>query len=123
MDFTPDKEFHLIFNRVSEIVDLTGAFSVVEINERLEATIKDVRRSRFLRKPRAKMIAKELEKLKDARFGNRIIKEASENPRGIVNLTLRYGRDKAKQILLERAKRRIGVRQVRRSTRRHRRRI
>lgn len=98
-----------------------GAFSVVEINERLEETIKDVRHSRFLLKPRARMIARNLKKLKDARFGNRVIKEASEKPRGKVALTLRYGRKKAKRMLLERARRRIGPLRTRHARRKRRR--
>jgi hypothetical protein len=35
MDFMPDKEFHKIFNRISKTVDLTGAGTPEEINERL----------------------------------------------------------------------------------------
>ena len=126
MDFIPDKEFHPIFNRVSEVVDLKGAFSVDEVNERLERTIRGIKRSRRagrLRKGRAGFIEKNLKRLEKAGFGKAVIKQASENPRQIVALTLRYGRKKAKKILLERAKRRIGVRMVRRSARRRRRKI
>lgn len=121
IDFIPDKEFHPIFDRISEIVDLKGAFSVVEINERLEETAKDIKRSPFLRRSRANLVGKNLIKLKDAGFGSRVIKEASENPRGKIALTLKHGREKAKKILLERSRRRIGTTRKRSKTKKKRR--
>ena len=123
MDFIPDKEFHPMFDRISRVVDLKGVYSVDEVNERLEQTVRDVRdseRAERLRMGRAGIIERNLIKLRDGGFGRRVIREASEKPKGIVALTLKYGRETAKYILLKRAKKRIGTRQTRVSRRKHR---
>lgn len=110
MDFVPDKEFHRIFDRVSKKVDLKGAGTPREINRRLNRKIKE---DRYL--PRRNQLAlflarsriPNLKRLVFAGFGRRTIDEAVANPRGKVALTLKYGREKAKDILLRRARRRI----------------
>jgi anaerobic ribonucleoside-triphosphate reductase len=131
MDFLPDKEFHPIFERVSRKVNLKGAGSPAEINERLKKQIKKEKEktrmikeaiskgyaekralTRWLKKIR--MSRKDLKKLIFSGFGRRTIDEAIARPHGKVALTLRHGRKKAKEILLERARRRIGPAQLRR---------
>ena len=56
-------------------------------------------------------------KLIENNFGTYVIAEARRHPDGIVNLTLHHGRDKAKEILMERhrrLRRTIRVRAIRR---------
>ena len=113
MDFLPDKEFHPIFDRVSRKVDLKGAGTPAEINERLKKKIKEIKKKR-LKPAKARRLISELMKLIFAGFGRRAIDEAIANPQGKVALTLKYGEEKAKEILLERARKRIGSLRVRR---------
>jgi hypothetical protein len=131
VDFMPDREFHPIFNRVSRKVNLKGAGSPAEINKRLTKQIKKEKEktrmireaisegyvnrqalTRWMRKIRASI--KDLEQLIFAGFGRRTVDEAIARPRERVALTLKYGRKRAKQILLERAQRRLGSLQMRR---------
>jgi hypothetical protein len=110
VDFIPDKEFHKIFNRISKIVDLEGAGTPGEINERLNQKINEYRYlpgKNQLALFRARSRIPELKKLIFAGFGRRTIDEAVSNPRGKVALTLKYGREKARDILLARARRRL----------------
>jgi len=112
MDFLPDKEFHPIFDRVSRKVDLGGAGTPEEINKRLKKKIKEIKKKR-LKPAKARRLISELKNLIFAGFGRRAIDEAVANPRGEVALTLRYGREKAKDILLARSRKRIGSLRVR----------
>lgn len=110
MDFIPDKEFHKVFNRVSKKVNLKGAGTPQEINRRLNWKIKEY--SHVTGKtPLAQFCAKrrisDLKKLIFAGFGRRTIDEAVANPQEKVALTLKYGRKRAKDILLDRARRRL----------------
>ena len=110
MDFLADKEFHKLFDRISKIVDLKGAGTPQEINRRLNRKIKEYR---YL--PRKSQLAvffarsrmPNLKKLIFAGFGRRTIDEAVANPRGKIALTLKYGREKARDILRKRARRRL----------------
>ena len=110
MDFIPDKEFHKIFNRVSKIVDLEGAGTPEEINERLN---QKVAKDRYLSVKNeltlfhARGRTPKLKKLISGGFARRTIDEAIANPRGKIALTLKYGRERAKDILLKRARRRL----------------
>ena len=109
MDFLPDKEFHRIFDRVSKIVDLKGARTPQEINRRLNRKIKEGRYlpgKNQLALFRGRSRIPNLKRLIFAGFGRRAIDEAVSKPRGKVALTLKYGRKKAKDILLARARRR-----------------
>lgn len=102
MDFLSDKEFHEIFDRVSAKVDLRGANSPEEVNRRLKQKIKEY-------PPRLSSgWISFLKRLMFAGFGRRTIDQAIANPRGKVALTLKYGKEKAKDILLARARRRLG---------------
>jgi len=108
MDFIPDKEFHEIFNRVSQRVDLKGTGTPAEINARLSQRIKAyvyLRRKKKLNPARARRNIYDLRRLIFAGFGRRTIDEAIAKPQGIVALTLRYGRENARGILLERQRR------------------
>jgi len=123
MDFLPDKEFHPIFDRVSRKVDLKGAGTPAEINERLTRKIKEYKRQlkkKRLKPSRVKRLISGLRGLIFSGFGRRAIDEAIANPRGEVALTLRYGREKAKEILVERARKRIGSLRVRKRLRKRR---
>lgn len=110
MDFMPDKEFHKLFDRISKIVDLHGAGTPREINVRLNQKINEYR---YL--PRRSQLAvffarsrmPNLKKLIFAGFGRRAIDEAVAKPHGKVALTLKYGREKAREILLARARKRL----------------
>lgn len=107
MDFLPDKEFHVIFERTSETVDLQGATSVDEINRILDRRIRKAKRRQRRGIPQG-IILRNLDNLRNAGFARRTIEEAVTKPRGIEALTLKYGNEKAKDILLRRARRRIG---------------
>lgn len=110
MDFLSDKEFHKIFNRISKIVDLKGAGTPQEINERLN---QKVEKDRYLSGKNelalfhARGRIPELKKLIFAGFARRTIDEAVANPRGKIALTLKYGRERAKDMLLKRARGRL----------------
>jgi len=122
MDFLPDKEFHPIFDRVSRRVNLKGAGSPAEINSRLKLKIdgyKNLKKKKALlvfeiSKKEARLGIRDLKKLMFRGFGRRTIDEAIARPRGKVALTLIYGRENAKDILLERSQKRIGSLRVRR---------
>ena len=112
MDFMSDKEFHELFDRVSAKVDLRGANSPEEVNRRLKQKIKEY-------PPRLSSgWISFLKRLMFAGFGRRTIDQAVANPQGKVALTLKYGREKAKDILLARARRRLGSLRFRKRKRR-----
>ena len=122
MDFMPDREFHVLFDRVSRKVNLKGAGSPAEINRRLKLKIDGYK---YLQKKKALLVfeiskkeaelgIRDLKKLMFRGFGRRTIDEAIARPRGKVSLTLRYGRKNARDILLERSRKRIGSLRVRR---------
>jgi len=102
LDFLPDYEFHDIFDRVSKRVNLRGANSPEEVRRRLNAAIHQY-------PPRLSSgWISFLKRLLFAGFSRRTIDEAVAKPQGKVALTLRYGRQRAKDILLSRARRRLG---------------
>jgi len=110
VDFMLDKEFNHLFNRISKKVNLKGAGTPQEINRRLNRKIKEysyLSGTTSLGRFRAKRRISDLKKLIFAGFGRRTIDEAVAKPQGKVALTLKYGREKAKDILLARARRRI----------------
>ena len=110
MDFMPDKEFHKLFDRVTKFVDLQGAGTPRKIHERLRQKINEYR---YL--PRKSQLAvffersrmPNLKKLIFAGFGRRAIDQAVAKPHGKVALTLKYGREEARRILLERERKRL----------------
>lgn len=108
LDFIPDKEFHILFVRISATVGLRGAFTPDEVNARIlrEAKARKFLAERGYMSPRlAYHDADNLEKLvytQGTDFGTRAISTARRHPYGLENLTLNYGRSKAIDILLER---------------------
>jgi len=111
MDFMPDKEFHKLFNRVSRIVNLKGAGTPQEINRRLKQKMDEYMHLR--RKDQLAVFHERsqwrlnLEKLRFRGFARRVIDEAIANPHGEIALILKYGTEKAGQILRWRARRRL----------------
>ncbi len=111
MDFVPDKEFHILFIRISATVDLRGAFTPEEVNARIirEAKVRKLLAERGYMNPKAAYHAADnLEKLvytEGTDFGTRAISTARRHPDGLENLTLNYGYSKAVDILLERNRR------------------
>ena len=117
----PDKEFHKIFDRVSKIVNFKGAGTPQEIIRRLNRKIKEYSYpsgNTPLAQLRAKRRISDLENLISAGFARRTIDEAVANPQGEVALTLKHGRKKAKDILLNRARRRLRSSRTRKRKRR-----
>jgi len=120
LDFVPDKEFHILFVRISATVDLRGAFTPEEVNRRIlrEAKVRKYLAERGYMSPRlAYHDADNLEKLvytQGTDFGTRAISTARRHPYGLENLTLNYGRTKAIDILLERRTRLRRMMRVRR---------
>ena len=110
MDFMTDIEFHFIFDRVSRMVSLKGCTSTNDINKRIKNKIKryrkDLQENRGSKKTRYNL--SQLKKLLHRGFGRRTINEAIADPYGKVSLTLQYGRKKAEEILLARARKRFG---------------
>lgn len=104
MDSLKDKEFNEIFERISITVDLKGCRTAEDINRRLRQKIRE---NSYLAGPKilALLHAKNrnsfLERLIPG-FSRRVIDAAIANPRGQEALTLKFGRKKAKDILLDR---------------------
>jgi len=99
MDFIPDVEYHGIFERTNQRVILKGAKTPEEVNKRLMLAIKGDRSAR--RYPT--MSRKSIEFLRRIvpSFGRRTIDEAIANPHGLEALTLKFGRERARRILLK----------------------
>jgi len=102
LDFLPDYEFNSIFNRVSAKVDLRGANSPEDVNRRLNQKIKE-----YPSRLSSGWISF-LKRLIFAGFSRRVIDQSISQPYGLVGLTLKHGRERARHILLARARRRLG---------------
>jgi hypothetical protein len=114
MDSIPRYEFAQIFRRVSFDVNLKGAFTPEDIDDRLEdaagrfreaargSNVWESERQRLFKKARA------TELLIARGFAEATIREAISNRYGLVSLTLHYNRVKAEEMKLafERARRR-----------------
>lgn len=99
-DFLPDYEFRDIFCRVATKVDLRGANTPQEVNQRLLRNINAYppRLSQGWISFLSKLIPS---------IGRRTIDEAIAQPRGIVALTLKYGKKTADRLLSEQSRKRI----------------
>jgi hypothetical protein len=103
-----DKEFHPLFKRVSERINLKGCSSPEEIDGRIKSRIdvcKERRKTLRERGVFSKALNNtiwQLKKLIGHGFGERAINEAVARPRELEGLTLRFGSAKAKEILLHR---------------------
>jgi hypothetical protein len=119
-DWVIDKEIAPLFVRVSEHVDLQGAYTPDEIHERFRQKIKHYKffsEKGYCSPKKYRQTKENLEKLIENDFGSYVIAHARRHPDQIVSLTLHYGRDKARDILLERhrrLRRTLRVRAIRR---------
>lgn len=111
-DWMVDKEFHPVFDRLSETVELKGAYTPDDIDQRIKQKMRafDYRAknpilSTHISTKKAKRSKKNLQKLIDSDFGTYTVAHARRHPDGIVNLTLHVGKDNAVKILLERKRR------------------
>ena len=110
MDFLPDKEFHPLFKRISERINLKGCTSPEDIDGKIKSKIdvykerkKSLRDKGVFSKAINRSIGS-LKKLIGHGFGERSISEAIARPRELEGLTLRFGASKANEILLHRSK-------------------
>jgi len=109
-DHMPDKEFHELFDRISEKIDLKGASTPAEINQRLSGKIREYGHASGTSPFASFHVENRISRLKRlifAGFGRRAISEAIANPHGIVALTLKYGKRRAREILLKRRRKPI----------------
>jgi len=100
MDSISRPEFAAIFDRVSTTVDLRGATSAARIGNYLKIVrqySKDkAKESKWSwERKRHGYAAEEYDKLIEHDFAGRTIYEANRNPRGIIALTLKYGKREA----------------------------
>jgi hypothetical protein len=109
LDFMPDKEFHHLFIRISNSVDLRRAFTPEEVNQRIIHASKELKflaKEGYVRPKTGYHRADNLEKLVytggRTDFGTRAVSMARRHPDGLENLTLNYGYSKAVDILIER---------------------
>jgi hypothetical protein len=105
MDSVTRYEFHKIFDRVSENIDLKGRTSALAIELKLK-DVRDRSKAKFkIYKASAKRVeagrrAEWLDTLIEHDFAGRTIFEAIRNPRGMIALTLKHGRQEARQRIL-----------------------
>lgn len=119
MDSVPSYEFHRIFERISQIIDLKGKFTAEEIEKeliRVRNTCKRMSEEAETRKKRAQYNSKKvaIERLIEYGFPRRVIMEAHRNPKGKVALTLRYGHEEAKRRLLAQVRTKVRIKPRRR---------
>jgi hypothetical protein len=107
MESIPRYEFHKIFDRVSQNIDLQHCTSALAI----ELALREARdKSKVLSKRnrvKASRVefgrqAEWLDTLIEHDFAGRAIFEATRNPRGSIALTLMYGRQEARRIQAQR---------------------
>jgi hypothetical protein len=113
MDRITSYEFHCIFNRTSNTVDLKGKLSVDAIEEEL-AKAREACRNRYDKaessreRRRLKSSVVQLGNLIEYGFARRAIYEGVRDPSGLIAMTLRYGKIEAKRRIL--AQRRAQIR-------------
>lgn len=110
MDSVPSYVFHQIFDRISLEVNLTGCRSAVAIENRLKVA-RHQAKTLAKTEPARKywwFKAEELDKLIEHDFAGRAIFLANRYPRGIIALTLIFGRKTARQKI--QAQRRVAAR-------------
>lgn len=124
MDSISSYEFHSIFNRTSDTVDLKGKLSVQAIEEEL-GKARESCRKRYSRaetsreRRRLKTSVFQLNNLLQYGFAPRTIREAVFNPSGIVAMTLKYGKLEAKRRILAQRRAQIRFNWRRQTTRRY----
>jgi hypothetical protein len=97
-DWMVDKEFHPVFDRLSETVELKGAYTPDDIDQRIKQKMRafDYRAKNpilttHISTKKAKRSKKNLQKLIDSDFGTYTVAHARRHPDGIVNLTFWNG--------------------------------
>jgi len=121
MDSISSPELASMFDRISATVDMQGALDAAEIEYRLKVARdkcknKAKRTKNTMTRQRSAYLAEQYDKLIEKGFSERVINEANKDPRGIIFLTLFYGRAEARRILAQRRARarmaylRVGVR-------------
>jgi hypothetical protein len=126
MDSLSAYEFHCIFNRTSDVVDLKGKLSVQAIDDALvrarESCKKNYNKADSSRqRRRLKTSAIKLGDLIEHGFANRAVHEAIYNPSGLVALTLKYGKIEAKRRILAQKRAQIRANRYHSMSRRYRR--
>lgn len=103
-----DKEFHGLFRREANAVNMKGCNSPEDIRDRIKAK-RDAYKERKKQLKERGVYSKSLnrslwqqKKLLDHGFPDRAINEAIANPRGMEGLTFKYGAKKAEEIMLHR---------------------
>lgn len=112
MDSIPSYEFHKIFDRISQTVNLKGKFSAEEIEEELVRVRNACKRMAERAETRERQVLYNskkvaIDKLIEYGFAGRVIAEARADPEGKVALTLRYGYEEARKRLLAQARTKI----------------
>jgi hypothetical protein len=102
MDSVPSYEFHEIFDRVTEYIDLYGIFTIegmeVELQRAREKCRKHYRNAKNTwERARFKRAAVGYGRLLKHNFASRVLREARKNPDNIIGMTLRYGKTDAKR--------------------------
>jgi hypothetical protein len=107
MDSVSSPEVAEIFDRLSLYTDMQGATNAAAIEHRLLfvrqiCKFKAKMSKRLTTRARYGYRTEQLDKLIEKGFPERAIVEANRYPKGIISLTLRYGRQEAKRILAQR---------------------
>jgi len=113
MDTLPDYEFIEIFDRVSQDVRFGRSYSLKVVKKRMRRILRlQKQASQIARKQSTRRMFRTryrfLRTLYRHGFPERVWEEAVRNPGGIIDLTLDYGREKARKIKLERERSRFG---------------
>ena len=118
MDTVPDREFISIFERVSTDLSLKGCQTPEDVERKMKHRYKEILRvarrverektKRRLRRG-ARLWNNLLQRKRGSKmnFPDRVIFEAYEHPKGIIALTLAYGKAKASRILLKRMREKL----------------
>lgn len=105
MDSIPSYEFHEIFDRTTDVLDLEGKGTVSEI-ERALWRVREYCRRRYQRaetsreRARFKTAAVNYDNLLRYGFARRVIREAVSDPNGVIASTLRFGKIEARRRIL-----------------------
>lgn len=105
MDNITRYEFHKIFDRVTDSVDLGGCLGALAIENKLKEARDWSRTKSKISKTKARRVkfggrAEWLDTLIEHDFAGRAIFEASRNSHGLIALTLKYGKKKARERIL-----------------------
>jgi hypothetical protein len=118
LDSIVDGEFAAIFSRTTEYVNFRHCVTPDDIDKRMKNVAKVLLKAKhYARKESTKRRwgkkFKAMMTLRKEGFANRVIYEAVMRPKSIYNLTLLFGKRKAKEIMLSRIKERIRFRRKR----------